>query len=59
MEKSELSIVNLMGQKALEAIILPMKEAETVLNISKLPAGVYFVQLSNETHRFVSKFVKE
>jgi acyl-[acyl carrier protein]--UDP-N-acetylglucosamine O-acyltransferase len=54
--KSQLSIMNLNGQ---HLITLQITEPKTQLDISTLPNGVYFVQLTGERTVEVRKFVKQ
>lgn len=54
--KVTLSITNLMGEKVLIEALLT---ADAVLDISKLPAGVYFICLKKENGSVVRKFIKQ
>jgi hypothetical protein len=51
-----LSILNLTGQ---DLISQRISEKRTVINISDLPAGVYFVRLTNNTTVETGKIIKE
>ncbi len=52
---SHLSVINLNGQ---ELIYRHITEALTVIDISNLPSGVYFVRLIGDKSVAVSKIVK-
>ncbi len=53
---SQLSILNLNGQELLKQTIT---EPKTVIDISSLPNGVYFVRVTGEKSVGVGKFVKQ
>ena len=52
----QLSIMNLNGK---EVLTLQITETKTIIDISNLPSGVYFVRLTNEKTVEVGKFVKQ
>ena len=54
--KSHLSILNLTGQ---EFLTRQISESKTVIDISPLPSGVYFVRLTNEKTVEVGKIIKQ
>ncbi len=55
--------MNVLGQETSPptslAPALSKGEGETTIDVSKLSAGVYFVQVVGEKERWVGKFVKE
>ncbi len=54
--------MNVLGQTVQEEKASPQPspgEREFTINIKNLAAGIYFVQLSDQTQRSVLKFVKE
>jgi Domain of unknown function (DUF5060)/Secretion system C-terminal sorting domain len=54
--KGQLSIMNPNGQ---EILTRQISEPKTMIDISKLPAGVYFVWLTNNRTMEVGKFIKQ
>ncbi|MBC8465653.1 T9SS type A sorting domain-containing protein [bacterium] len=54
--QSQLSILNLNGQELLKQTIT---EPKTVINISSLPNGIYFVRLTGKEIVGVGKFIKQ
>jgi hypothetical protein len=55
-KESNLVIVNIAGR---ELITRQVSELKTVIDISSLPSGVYFVRLTNDRTVEVGKFVKQ
>ncbi|MBC8465654.1 T9SS type A sorting domain-containing protein, partial [bacterium] len=53
---SQLSILNLNG---LELLKQPITEPKTIIDISSLPNGVYFVRVMGEKTVRVGKFIKQ
>ncbi len=39
--------------------IIHLKNSTTQINISALPSGIYFIQLTNSKHNLTTKFIKE
>jgi hypothetical protein len=54
--KGRLSILNASGQ---ELMIRQISEGNSVIDISNLPRGVYFVRLTNDKTVEVGKFIKQ
>lgn len=54
----ELSIINTAGQIKMERKIQIQTHAVDLVDVSMLPAGVYLLKLSNQTHRFNTRFIK-
>ena len=52
----QLTILNLTGQNL---ITRQISEPKTVIDISNLPSGVYFVRLTNEKTVAVGKIIKQ
>jgi hypothetical protein len=55
-EKSHLSIYNSLGSLCQETVL---KENETVINISNLKSGVYFIKIETTKGTINKKFIKE
>ena len=53
---SQLSMMNLNGQEILSRQI---SQPKTQLDISSMPSGIYFVQLTNDKNVSIGKFVKQ
>jgi hypothetical protein len=51
-----MTIFNINGQ---QIIMRQITEQQTVVDVSGLPQGVYFVKVSNERTVMVGKFVKQ
>lgn len=47
------SIINLTGRKVKEGLV--KNASETTIDVSDLPAGMYFIKVGNETRKFVVK----
>jgi PKD repeat protein len=52
-------VVNLLGQNASPPTPLQGERGDVVIDVSKLSAGMYFVEMKTESGIFVKKFVKE
>jgi len=55
-KSTSLTIYNLNGQ---QLITQPITEPQTVVDISGLPSGVYFVKVVNDEKVMMGKVVKE
>ncbi len=53
------SIMNVLGQEASPHASLQWKGQDAVIDISKLPAAMYFLQMKTENGSVVNRFVKE
>jgi len=49
-------ILNVLGQSLQ---IFTVSDQNTTLNVAELPTGIYFVQISGDGYKGVTKFVKE
>jgi hypothetical protein len=55
-KESQLSIINSTGQELISQQTIGPK---TIIDISNLPSGVYFVRLTNDKTVEVGKFIKQ
>ena len=53
------SIMNVLGQEITPLTPLHMERGEAFIDISKLPTGMYFLQMKTESENEVKRFVKE
>ncbi len=58
-EKAIISIVNVLGQEVLSYSLSLGEGGEEALDISKLPSGMYFLEMKAENGSVVKRFVKE
>ncbi len=53
------SVLNVLGQTASPPALLQRRGEDTVIDVSKLSAGMYFLQIKSESKSVVARFVKE
>ncbi len=54
-----LDIYNVLGEKVYTQLTTPNSQLQTVIDVSSLPAGLYFLQLKTENGIDTKRFVKE